>query len=120
MPGAVAVDFDGVVHTYEHGWADGTIYGDLMPGALPGLLMLLARHPVFIHTTRKPRRVARWIEHTSGYQLEAMPEWRPRRFWTTQGLLLVTRRKLPAIAYIDDRAYLFRSWGEVQEWFAGT
>lgn len=110
MSSTVAVDFDKVIHTYEHGWADGSIYGDLMPGAFVGLLTLMDHYAVYVHTTRSPRQVARWIERISGYNIDATPEWRPRRFWNTRGLLLVTRRKLPAIAYIDDRAVRFTDW----------
>lgn len=31
-------------------------------------------------------------------------------FWNERGQLLVTNRKLPAVAYIDDRAIRFTSW----------
>jgi len=32
-------------------------------------------------------------------------------FWTRRDALLVTNRKLPAVAYLDDRAVRFTSWG---------
>lgn len=107
----VAVDFDGVLHTYERGWADGTIYGNWMPGAVTALSQLMKQYAVFIHTTRNPRQVARWIEQKSGYGFECvtwLPPW--RQFWNVQGALLVTGRKLPAIAYVDDQAVRFTSW----------
>lgn len=112
----VAVDFDGVLHSYERGWADGSIYGDWKPGAVAALSQLTQQYAAFIHTTRNPKQVARWIERTSGYAFECttrLPRtWWGRRkpFWNTQGLLLVTDRKLPAIAYIDDRAIRFEDW----------
>jgi hypothetical protein len=117
----VAVDFDGVIHTYERGWADGTIYGDLMPGAMTGLLRLMDDHAVFVHTTRNAGQVARWIERQSSYAIECttrmtwwLPAWwqwgKRHRFWNTTGVLLVTNRKLPAVAYLDDRAVRFESW----------
>lgn len=34
-------------------------------------------------------------------------------FWHERGQLLVTNRKLPAVAYIDDRAVRFHSWAQV-------
>jgi hypothetical protein len=112
----VAVDFDGVLHSYERGWADGTIYGDWKPGAVAALTQLMQQHPVFVHTTRPARQVAHWIEQRSGYGIECttrLPRtwWGRRRpFWDTRGVLLVTARKLPAVAYIDDRAIRFTTW----------
>jgi hypothetical protein len=112
----VAVDFDGVLHSYERGWADGTIYGDWKPGAVTGLTQLMQEYAVFIHTTRSAKQVARWIEQMSGYGIEcttAVPRTgllRRPGFWNRQGYLLVTNLKLPAIAYIDDRAVRFKDW----------
>lgn len=112
----VAVDFDGVLHSYDKGWHDGSVYGDRKPGAVAALSQLTQQYAVFIHTTRNAKQVARWIERTSGYAFECTTHpprtWYGQRkpFWNTQGLLLVTDRKYPAIAYIDDRAVRFEDW----------
>src|ERR1035441_9941281 len=103
MAHTVAVDFDGVIHTYDNGWQDGAIYGEFKPGAVEGLTRLMQRYAVFIHTTRKPRQVARWIEDRSGHGIECTTRRQSGGFWNERGYLLVTSRKLPAIAYIDDR-----------------
>lgn len=119
----IAVDFDGVIHTYDKGWHDGTIYGDLMPGAIEALTFLMSRYAVFVHTTRNPDQVARWIEDRTGHGIECttrmrpfLPSWwkwgRKHTFWNRTGVLLVTDRKLPAVAYIDDRAVHHVSWQE--------
>jgi hypothetical protein len=112
--GTVAVDFDGVIHAYSKGWRDGSIYDEPVPGALDALHALMREHAVFIHTTRDARQVARWIEDRTGYGIECVTRvsllpWK-RTFWNVRGLLLVTNRKLPAVAYIDDRAIEFTSW----------
>ena len=112
----IAVDFDGVLHSYDKGWEDGSIYGDWMPGAVAALSRLMQQYAVFIHTTRNPRQVARWIERQSDYGIECTTRqprtWWGRRkpFWNQQGVLLVTDRKLAAVAYIDDRAVRFVNW----------
>lgn len=121
----IAVDFDGVLHTYDKGWHDGTIYGDWQPGAVEALSRLMHRDAVFVHTTRNPRQVTRWIEQHSGYAFECttrLPRtWWGRRkpFWIERGLLLVTDRKLPAVAYIDDRAVRFETWEQALVAVAG-
>lgn len=113
MPGmthTVAVDFDGVIHTYDKGWHDGTIYGEFMPGAVESLTRLMQRYAVFVHTTRKAHQVAHWIEDRSGRGIECTTRVPRSGFWNRQGYLLVTNRKLPAVAYIDDRAVRFTDW----------
>lgn len=112
----ISIDFDGVIHTYDKGWQDGSIYGDFVPDAMPAIETLIDRDAVFVHTTRNPRQVARWIERTSGYCIECTT-WVPRTwygrrkpFWNTRGLLLVTNWKLAANVYIDDRAHHFEAW----------
>lgn len=112
----IAVDFDGVIHTYDRGWADGSIYGKPMPDAFVAIEELMQRDAVFVHTTRNARQVARWIERESWHSIDCttyLPRtWYGRRkpFWNTRGLLLVTDRKLPATVYVDDRAHHFTDW----------
>jgi hypothetical protein len=112
MVATVAVDFDKVIHDYKRGWYDGTIYGDFVLGAVAGLSLLMNNYAVFIHTTRKPRQVARWIERKTAYSIECTTHVPRSGFWNQQGYLLVTRKKLPAIAYIDDRAIRFENWDQ--------
>lgn len=115
MPKTIAVDFDGVVHAYSKGWQDGAIYDPPLPGALDALTTLMKTHAVFIHTTRDAGAVAGWLaDHGFDTLLDIDGPTHPKRkFWNEQGVLLVTDRKLPAVAYIDDRGIRFQSWKQV-------
>jgi hypothetical protein len=136
----VGVDFDGVIHSYEKGWQDGTIYGTPMPGAFDALERLREKYAVFIHTTRNADEVAQWIvvKGEGRFVCRTMPYGQPWHtwwyddgvrhngqpsaiawstvqgvqptFWNDQEHLLITERKLPAIAYIDDRGIRFHNW----------
>lgn len=91
----VLVDFDGVIHRYSKGWADGTVYDDPMPGALEALeQMELDGYEVVIFSTRDAEQIvdalARW----------GFPAYR------------VTNIKEPAVAQIDDRAIRFVDWDQ--------
>lgn len=125
----IAVDFDGVIHSYRRGWQDGSIYDQPMPGALDGLRELLDHHAVFIFTAREPEQVMPWLERY-GFDVtidEQCPDCPPvgvtaicttckgtrlLTFWNQRGQLLVTNRKLPATAYLDDRAVRFVDWDQ--------
>lgn len=114
----IAVDFDGVIHRYGHGWGTGAIYDKPLEGAFEALDLLMSKDAVFVHTARRPASVARWIEQTTYYTIECTT-WLPRtwygrrkRFWNQRGILLVTDRKYPATDYIDDRAVRFTTWPE--------
>lgn len=136
----VAVDFDGVIHAYSRGWQDGTIYDEPMPGAVEGLRQLMATYAVFIHTSREPEQVLPWLADLgfdvtideccgrcfgAGGISEVDADGRARHtenpcsacegsgliaFWNNREQLLVTNRKLPAVAYLDDRAVRFTDW----------
>jgi hypothetical protein len=109
----VAVDFDGVIHAYSKGWHDGTIYDEPMPGAIEGLHKLQERFAVFVFTSRRATAdVAAWINRHALGAVEAVHEASgdTREFWNNQEVILVTNRKLPAVAYIDDRAVPFTTW----------
>lgn len=122
----IACDFDGVIHAYSRGWADGTIYDEPLPGALDGLRTLMAEHAVFIFTTREPEQVTPWLEQHGvdvtidelcGSCLGVGPATclgckgsGLLTFWNLRGQLLVTNRKLAATTYLDDRAVRFEDW----------
>jgi hypothetical protein len=104
----IACDFDGVIHAYSRGWADGTIYDSPLPGAIEGLRALMVADAVFIHTTRDPAQVAKWLS-ARGFICRTEHDG---PFWNVRGQLLVTNRKLAAVAYLDDRAVRFESWSQ--------
>jgi hypothetical protein len=124
-----AVDFDKVLNDYT-GWEDGEVKTAPLPGAIPGLKLLMELFTIFILTTREPMAVKDWFsEHAPEIPTlveistvclpsadDGWSTWSDnfdRVFWNedeAQGRLLITRRKLPAVFYLDDRAIRFTSW----------
>lgn len=111
---SVGVDFDGVIHAYSKGWHDGTIYDRPVKGAFIVLERLMESNAVFVQTARPAEQlplVASWIEENSSLTCAVHgKDVHPEQFWNTRGVLLITNHKFPAIAYLDDRAVVFRSW----------
>ncbi|NGX49322.1 MAG: hypothetical protein K940chlam5_00920 [Candidatus Anoxychlamydiales bacterium] len=101
----ILIDFDRVVHKYSHGFMDGTIYDEPVPGAIDAIKKLQkAGFKVIIFTTKSTLGDKRnkWI-----------------KVWLkTRGLYLeVTHTKYPAIAIIDDRAIRFTHWRDILNYF---
>lgn len=112
MP-TIAVDFDGVIHAYTRGWHDGTIYDPPLPGVFDGLHALMKHAAVVIHTTRDAQQVADWLFERGNFNITWEQAGAPTcEFWNDQTRLLVTNRKLPAVAYLDDRAVRFTTWDQ--------
>jgi len=104
----VSVDFDGPIHLYSRGWADGSIYDGVTPGAFQSIKGLQAYEvAVVIWTVREPGSVISWLAHRGGFECV---EDDGREFHNDVGRLLVTSRKLPSVAYIDDRGVHWVSW----------
>ncbi len=101
----VAVDFDGVIHAYDSPWVAPDVIPDgPVPGAIDALLELARSFEVVIHTTRGKDvtgviAVRRWLWEY-GYREFGATEWR-------ELTIQVTSQKVPALVYIDDRAYRF-------------
>jgi hypothetical protein len=108
---AVGVDFDGAIHAYSKGWHDGTIYDGPLPGASDALRKLMETYAVFIHTTRDVASVADWISDHTGIRTTNV---NPAEFWNGRAEILVTNRKYPAVAYIDDRGTRFENWDQAR------
>lgn len=122
---AIAFDFDGVIHSYEKGWHDGSIYGKANTDVLNLMQELMDNgYPVFIFSSRSPWQIKRWMSEqypwfgamaydmhydahfeTGGREVKVIPFW--KKFWDRTDVVGVTRRKLPATHYVDDRAVLF-------------
>lgn len=81
----VAVDFDGVIHTYRKGWHDGTIYDEPIPGAFDALQALMRDHAVFVHTTATPTRLVSGWPSTAGSSASPTGATRARSGTTRPG-----------------------------------
>lgn len=107
-PGAtIVVDFDGVLFTYDQGWQGGDIYGGPTQGSAEAMAELLEGYAVVVGTARTElgvvaEAIRRWYDVAT---VVDTPEGR-YPFWNTRGVVLVTGRKVPALAYVDDRAIL--------------
>lgn len=130
----VAIDFDGVIHRYSKGWQYGSIYDENVQRVFETIDKLFsAGYSVFIFSTRCPRQIKHWLVRQimeSDYVIDGMgndpnewvhmkftytcaiiPFW--KRFWNKERVIGITRRKLPAMVYVDDRALKFEgNWDQ--------
>ena len=107
MKKTIAVDLDGVIHSYSRGWENGTLYDDPVPGAKEALARLAEQgHQISIVTARL---------HPKGpdveQQRQQVGEWLDTHgFAEGKHYHEITNNKPPALAYIDDRAVCFETW----------
>ena len=68
----LAIDFDGVVHTFDKGWHDGTCYGEPIEGALDAIKSLSSDWNIIIFSAKvRPDRPL--VDGKTGYEL--VDEW---------------------------------------------
>jgi len=108
----IAVDFDGVVHTFDKGWHDGTCYGEPIDGSLDALKTLSQNYNVIIFSAKvRPDRPL--VDGKTGLQL--VDEWL-KKHNVRELVSDITHEKPRAEFYIDDKAIEFKdNWEEILE-----
>jgi len=108
----IAVDFDGVVHTFDKGWHDGTCYGEPIEGAIDAIKKLSKEYNIVLHTAKvKPDRPL--VDGKTGYEL--VLEWLIEHD-LEKYIDEITHEKPRAEYYIDDKGIKFENnWKEILE-----
>ncbi len=93
----VAVDFDGVIHSYTSPWQGASVIPDPpVPGAIDWLNKIVEKFEVVVHTTRGDQEGGN----------DAVRTYLRERGYTGPELR-VTSNKVAALVYVDDRAWRF-------------
>jgi hypothetical protein len=102
----IAIDFDGVIHSFEHGFHDGTIYGTPIQGSKESLELLSKEYTLILFTAKaKPDRPL--VNGKTG--IELVKEWL-KKYDLDKYFLDITAEKPRCLCYIDDKAIRFTSW----------
>lgn len=124
----IAIDFDGVIHKYSKGWQEGSVYDVPVVDVFNSIKLLFdVGYCVFIFSTRNPKQILKWMkqntyetdyEHNGmggdpgsyvypiyGFKVKIIPFY--KKFWNEENVVGITKRKLPAHCYVDDRAIKF-------------
>lgn len=104
----IAIDFDGVIHSFEHGFHDGTIYGIPIEGSIESIKKLSEKYKIVIYTT-KAKSDRPLINGKTG--IELVWEWLSK-YELKDYISDITAEKPRAICYIDDKAIQFVNWNQ--------
>jgi hypothetical protein len=100
------VDFDGTIHKYSKGWADGSIYDVPTDGAEKAINKLKDKYEIVIFSTRASCKENSDCEH----QIRNMEQWLNRYRIHYDD---ITSEKVGAFRMIDDLAITFKNWNQV-------
>jgi hypothetical protein len=105
----VYIDFDGPIHRYSQGYADGTIYDPPTDYVKEVIDILRKRYRIVIFTARISNEFAKEAHKTQEELKIEIADW-----LHTNDIYFdeISCEKGPAIAYIDDLAIHFDNWKE--------
>lgn len=104
----IAIDFDGVIHSFELGYHDGTIYGTPIVGSIDAIKLLAKKYNLVIYTA-KAKKDRPLIHGKTGTEL--IWEWL-KKYDIDQYIKEITAEKPRCICYIDDKAVQFTDWNQ--------
>ena len=104
----VAIDFDGVIHSFELGFHDGTIYGTPIPGSIDAIKRIAKKYKIVIYTA-KAKKDRPLINGKTG--IELVWEWL-KKYNINSYIQDVTAEKPRCVCYIDDKAIQFINWDQ--------
>jgi hypothetical protein len=108
----IAIDFDGVVHTFDKGFHDGTCYGDPIEGSLEAIKELSKKYNVVIFTAKaKPSRPL--VNGKTGSEL--VYDWLVKHD-VMKYVKQITSEKPRSFIYIDDKGYRFENWSDTMKY----
>ena len=114
MKPTICIDFDGVIHSYERGWQNGEIYGDVVPGFFEWMERVRHQFKLVIYSSRSKTdegvtAMALWLHKKRNEWLAAGGN----RDETVPLEIEFAHEKPPAWLTIDDRAVQFRGdWND--------
>lgn len=104
----LSIDFDGVLHTFDKGYHDGTCYGEPIHGSLDSIRELSKKYKIIIFTAKaKPNRPL--VNGKNGTEL--VWEWL-EKYKIADCISEVTSEKPRSFLYIDDKGYRFENWND--------
>jgi hypothetical protein len=104
----IAIDFDGVIHSFELGYHDGTIYGSPIEGSIDAIKKLSKKYHIVIYTA-KAKKDRPLINEKTGPEL--IWEWL-KKYELNEYIKDITAEKPRCICYIDDKAIQFQNWNQ--------
>ena len=104
----IAIDFDGVIHSFELGYHDGTIYGTPILNSIESIKKIAERYTIVIYTA-KAKKDRPLVNGKTGTEL--VWEWL-EKYNISQYVKDVTAEKPRCVCYIDDKAIQFTNWSQ--------
>ena len=104
----IAIDFDGVIHSFELGFHDGTIYGTPIEGSIEAIKKIAKKYTIVIYTA-KAKKDRPLINGKTGTEL--IWEWL-RKYQLDSYIKDITAEKPRCICYVDDKAVQFKNWNQ--------
>jgi hypothetical protein len=104
----IAIDFDGVIHSFELGFYDGTIYGTPIEGSIEAIKKIAKKYTIVIYTA-KAKKDRPLINGKTGTEL--IWEWL-RKYQLDSYIKDITAEKPRCICYVDDKAVQFINWNQ--------